>query len=265
MDQLPPWVTSVTDTNGRPDGSMLPAPPSEPEDPRRLLVPPATAELFQEIVRLGPRERDGLWLPARLVNYVREISRRRRFLRQYSWSVPTPAAIAKIAAFVEDRRLLEVGAGSGLWAKLLSEVGVTVTATDDGSWSAGTEGVKKSLPSGFSVDRGRFYPVQQVDGAGAVRRHADHEALLLCWPPYERPLAIEALSAFRGDELVYIGDWKCTADDFFRVELATAWQLVETVSLPTWPGINDTVYLYRRRLWNESIARRPNPHLTPLQ
>ena len=259
MKQLPPWVSSLGSGPNAPT-----VPDLEPAAESRLLIPPATARLFQAISRFGPQEREGLWLPARVLNYGREIGRRRRFLREYSWSVPTPAAVAAIAAFVGDRRLLEVGAGSGLWSRLLSEFGARVTATDDGSWSDAADRAGKPLPSGFSVDTGRFFPVQRLSGGDAVRRFADHEALLLCWPPYERGLATDALTAFHGDALVYIGDWKCTGDESFRAQLAAGWRLVQSLSLPTWPGVADAAYLYRRQSWSGIETRGPNPHLTQL-
>jgi hypothetical protein len=262
MKELPPWVSSVAA-----DATRQPRPDAayDSVEPVRVPIPAAAAELFQAISRAGPRLRDGLWLPGRMINYVMEIGRRRRFMREYSWAVPAPAAVGAIAAFVGGRRVIEAGAGAGLWARLLSDFGVSITATDDGSWSAGTVGDEQSLPGGFSVALGRFFPVEQLDGAEAVRRYADHEALLLCWPPPDRPMAYACLSAFRGDSLVYIGDRRCTGDDAFRLALATDWRLVESVELPSWPGIDDTVYMYRRRVWDTRGEMRQNPHLSLLQ
>ena len=262
MKELPPWVSSVDAHAARP------APPGTTFDsvePVRVPIPAAAVGLFQAISRAGPRLRDGLWLPARLVNYITEIRRRRRFMREYGWAVPSPAAAGSIAAFVGVRRVIEAGAGAGLWARLLSDFGVSVTATDDGSWSADPESNKRNLPGGFPIALGRFFPVERLDGVEAIRWYADHEALLLCWPPPDRPMANACLSAFRGDSLVYIGDRRCTGDEAFRSALATGWRLVETVELPSWPGIDDTVYMYRRRVWDTAGERRQNPHLSLLQ
>ena len=95
------------------------------------------AALFASIAALGPgAEVKGGRGPAWLMTYALTIRRRRRFMKLYGWSVPTPAAIGAIAAFLGDRQLLEVGAGNGLWAHLLNAYGVAVTATDDLSWAA---------------------------------------------------------------------------------------------------------------------------------
>ena len=55
---------------------------------------------------------------------------RRSFIAFYSYAVPTREAIAGIASFVGSRPTLEVCAGLGLWARLLSDAGADVLATD---------------------------------------------------------------------------------------------------------------------------------------
>src|SRR5262245_16282770 len=59
-----------------------------------------------------------------------QYDRRRQFIALYAWCVPTREAIEAIAAFVDDRNVLEVCAGNGLWARLLAEAGASVVATD---------------------------------------------------------------------------------------------------------------------------------------
>ena len=228
-------------------------------------IPSDTVELFDRIAEDGPSARRRRWALAWLVHYVREVGRRRRFMRQYGWGVPTPSAIGAISGFVGDRRLLEVGAGNGLWALLFSAWGLSVTATDDYSWAAPPPGVKAKLPSGFPVEPGRFFPVQQLDAVEAVAKYADHQALLICWPPYGKSMAFRALAAFQGDGLIYVGDKGCTADASFHQELGQRWRQHGLVRIPTWPGIHDAVYLYQRRVerWEPpGAARQPNPHFS---
>ena len=228
-------------------------------------TPPDAAGLFDEVAEHGPSDQRKRWGLAWLIHYVREIGRRRRFMKRYSWAVPTPTAIGQVGDFVGDRHLLEIGAGNGLWAHLLSAYGVSVTATDDYSWAAPPPGVKTRVPSGFPVEPGRIFPVEQVDALAAVKKYADHQALLLCWPPYDKPMAFRALTAFQGDGVVYVGDAGCSADESFHDELKRHWQLHDVVQIPTWPGIHDAVYLYGRKVerWKPSGAeRRPNPHLS---
>ncbi len=132
--------------------------------------------------------------------------------------------------FVGDRQLLEVAAGSGLWARLLTEAGVPVVATDSGA------GLQPA-----------WFPVEIADAQIAVRSHPECTVLLLCWPPFNETCAFRALGAFKGDLLVYVGDPRFTADKAFHDLLRKSWQCHETIPLPSWPGLDDGLHLYVRR------------------
>lgn len=159
-----------------------------------------------------------------------QYDRRRAFVATYAWAVPTRDAVERIAAAAGQRTVLEVFAGSGLWARLLSGAGVTVVATD---------GVAPSEP---------WYSVEALEAAEAVRRYRDCMALLLSWPPFKDKSAFGALQDFRGDLVVSIGDPRFTAEEQFHRLLAESWGLVEEVSLPSWPGTADGVQIYARRI-----------------
>ena len=185
-------------------------------------------------------------------------------MKQFGWAVPTPEVIAAIRDFVGERRLLEVGAGSGLWSHLLSVYGVDTLATDDYSWTVPDDSsAKAALPSGFAVEAGHFYPVERLDAVAAVQKYADHTALLIGWPPPDKQWPYLALKAFQGDRLIYTGDWNATADEWFRLELGQNWRRDDLIDLPTWPSLHDSVYLYERQQWLRTPGlRRANPHLS---
>jgi hypothetical protein len=159
-----------------------------------------------------------------------QYDRRRAFIASYSYAVPTRDAVRRIRGFVGDRRLLEVAAGSGLWARLLADEGAAAVATDGGV------GLQPA-----------WFRVEVAAAESAVRGHPDCGALLLCWPPFGDACAYRALTAFAGDRLVYIGDPRFTADDEFHMMLERSWRCIETIPLPSWPGIADAAYLYVRR------------------
>jgi hypothetical protein len=189
--------------------------------------------LWQQVTDASPKIGDG-W------GYYRdapigEHERRDTFIERFGFAVPTPIAIKAVNQFVGQQEVLEVGAGTGLWAQLLSDEGVSITAVDD--WSG-----KYSSP----LKVGAHYPVERVDGIEAVKRHA-HNVLFLCWPDYDDTIASAALKAFRGNKLIYIGEGEsgCTGDDKFH-EMLSRWKLVESIALPQWPGIHDELWLYRR-------------------
>ncbi len=179
----------------------------------------------------GPNEPppgvDPLWWAERSLT---QEDRRRTFIALYAWAVPTREAIAAIAGFVAGRSVIEVCAGNGLWAKLLTSEGTRVIATD-----------------GSPIERAAFVPVEALEAEAAVRAHPECEALLLCWPPMRDECAIRALSAFAGDRVVYVGDQRFTAERHFHETLERDWSLDELLPLPSWPGLDDAVRLYRSR------------------
>jgi hypothetical protein len=155
---------------------------------------------------------------------------RRTFIAFYGWSVPDRRAIGRIREFVGDRALLEVCAGNGLWARLLSGTGVRVTATDAAPVAAAS-----------------LVPIEVLEAEAAVRAHVECTALMLSWPPFRSDAAYRALRTFGGDRLVYTGDARFCADERFHALIDTGWRLEERLPLPTWPGLADHVDLYVAR------------------
>ena len=229
-------------------------------------------ELFAQIAIAGPRPFHASlgarsWLhPLRLVYFAQEVRRRREFLRDFGWAVPTKEALDAISHFAENRRVIEVGAGTGLWAYLLSASGVSITSTDDYSWVQ-TEELRtdRSPPSGFAVEAGKFYPVERMEAETAVLSHEDHEVLMICWPPPRKAMAFDATRLFTGDRLIFIGELSDTnGDAAFRDLLSLSWEREAIVEIPTWVTIHDAVHLFVRRDLAWAAAgedRLPNPHL----
>lgn len=161
--------------------------------------------------------------------YRAQYDRRRQFIASFAWAVPTREAVAAIAAFTQGRRVLEVCAGSGLWARLLAEAGVDIVASD------------ALFPAGPA-----YAAILVMDAVSAVRSHPERAFLLICWPPFRRDCARLALEEFAGDRLAYIGDSRFTAEAGFHALLARDWRLAADLALPSWPGIDDRLRLYQR-------------------
>jgi SAM-dependent methyltransferase len=173
---------------------------------------------------------------------------RHDLVRRYAWAIPNHVALEKIATYAP--RIVEIGAGTGYWAMLLTQCGCDVVAYD-------TEPYQNS-----QADNNHF-PIE-VGGPEKAQQHSDR-ALFLCWPPYDEPMATDALLAYEGDTLIYIGESSggCTADkDFFALlgetfydviddeyvekKHDTNWTLVEEIDIPQWDGIHDGVYIYKQ-------------------
>jgi len=92
-------------------------------------------------------------------------------------------------------------------------------------------------------------------------------------------MCVNALRAYKGDTLFYVGEWEgrsgllammsprtqcgLTAGRTFQDEIRAAWKLVETVPLPRWPGFCDRLYIFRRVAAADSgvetVAEPPPP------
>lgn len=158
---------------------------------------------------------------------------------RYTWSIPSPGDIAWLANLLDGRGVAEIGAGSGYWAWQLAQAGVPVAAYDPNPPGPGNQ---------FNTHR-TYHPVMEGDHTAAAN-HPDR-ALMLCWPSYQDPYAKQALHAYRGDMLIYIGEGPggCCADDRFHSILERDFE--EIGSSPfhvTYWGIHCGLTAYRRRV-----------------
>jgi hypothetical protein len=161
---------------------------------------------------------------------------RRDMVERFAWAIPSDKAITAIAKLSP---IVEIGAGRGYWAYLLRKAGADVVAYD-------------LYPHGHpewwrpNGDGGAWTEILR-GGAIAASRHPDR-TLLLVWPPMT-PMAADALRAYRGSTVAYVGEGRsgCTGDDAFHRALDREWQEVRTVSLPNWDGIHDDLTIYRRK------------------
>src|SRR5258708_22788797 len=135
---------------------------------------------------------------------------------KYAWSIPDPASLQFVAQALWAKAL-EIGAGTGYYAHLLSQMGVDMLCFDlhppqhtrPKHWHRPRNDNHNGL---LGITREVFYDVR---GGGPLiaAKHPDR-ALFLCWPPYEDEMAYHTLQAYQGQRLVYIGEGEggCTAD-----------------------------------------------------
>jgi hypothetical protein len=162
----------------------------------------------------------------------------RMIVQMYGFGIPTRAAIDKIVE-ASPQGIIEVGAGTGYWAYLLRERGVDVDAID----SAPVTGNKYVLDDAPRWTHVRPGSVPDVDAANPRR------ALFLCWPPYRDATAADALRAYRGETLIYVGEGRggCTATNAFFKLLDRDWERVGGAPVVQWHGLHDRLTVYRRR------------------
>lgn len=199
------------------------------------MQPMDECDLWAAIQAAGPLDELASFDPLNVEDVVwaerqtTQFDRRKSFVANYSWAVPTRQAIQKLCDRVGRRSVLEVGAGNGLWAYLLAKHGVSIVATD-----------------AAEPPQAPWFPIEACEAVTAVERHPECAALLLCWPPFKEPCAFQALRAFSGELLIYIGDARFTADGQFHALLKESWSQVEEILLPSWPGTSDAARIYTR-------------------
>ena len=131
-----------------------------------------------------------------------------------------------------------MGAGLGLWSRLLHQHKVKTTAYDEAPPH------KRKFNPWIPKQR-TYFPVWK-GGPRKLLKYS-RETLLLVWPPYKESFAWECLKYHRGEFVAFVGEgWGgCTGDDEFFGELSTNYRLVERIPIPQWPGINDELFIYR--------------------
>jgi hypothetical protein len=157
--------------------------------------------------------------------------------KRYSWAIPSPGDIIWLTHALGGRGLVEIGAGSGYWAWQAAQAGIDVIAYEPTSSCTNT------------YTDGTEYSAILRDGHAAARHHPDR-ALLLCWPSHDDPWATNALHAYPGDLMIYIGQdqgGNCADDDFFRL-LTRSWTPTDSSAHHvTWRHAPSTMTAYHRR------------------
>ena len=187
---------------------------------------------------------------------------RARAIARYALAVPTEDALAAIATHA-PHGVVEVGAGTGYWARLLAERGISVVAFDvapppdpNNQFFAGAE---------------PWYSVESGDERVAAA-HADR-TLLLVWPTRESwpTEALRLYAAAGGERVAYVGEGPggrmgddqlhaalglvegCLACDYAIPDVPCVcdverqWRLGRSVALPQWGGYRDDLHLFERR------------------
>jgi hypothetical protein len=192
----------------------------------------------------------------------------------YAYATPSPDALAVLAKYAP---LVEMGAGTGYWASLLAARGVDVMAfdvcppslhqsseaEDDGPFAHLHKKKKPSNEPTQNADHGQVRTFTSVAKGGPETLTSDeatHErTLFLCSPPPLDDMARQSLRCFKGDHVVYVGEWQGdTADRAFENELVKRFVNVEEVELPNWGNS-----AYSLTVWKRKPTNRRGQHSQP--
>lgn len=164
--------------------------------------------------------------------YAREV-----FIRRFSFAIPCREAVDAIAS--RSSAMVEIGAGTGFWTRVLGAHGIDVVATDI---------AKSGAESNYLQRVGHHAPVEKLTAATAVRRFRERDILVI-WPSYDDPWAYRAIRhAEPGRLIVYIGEGRggCTGCDHMHDFLEEQCERLDGVGLPQFDGIHDHLSFYRR-------------------
>ena len=191
---------------------------------------------------------------------AKALSFRKFYIQKYAHAIPTRSALNTIASLSP---IVEMAGGTGYWASLLRAQGADVICYD------------KNPPGYPGGDYNHFHEgatcwaeVLQGDDA-AVDSHP-HHTLLLCWPPPNSEMPIRALTRYRAEHFIYIGELPENEDGYvyfthrgkpmrkgvtitpqFFADIRRGWDLLERVELPHWEICVDNLYVFKRRLHPE--------------
>eukprot|EP00933_Yihiella_yeosuensis_P036281 TRINITY_DN30012_c0_g1_i1.p1 TRINITY_DN30012_c0_g1~~TRINITY_DN30012_c0_g1_i1.p1 ORF type:complete len:746 (+),score=145.37 TRINITY_DN30012_c0_g1_i1:130-2367(+) len=180
---------------------------------------------------------------------------------KHACSIPNSKALSILAA---SAPLLEVGAGSGYWARLLQSRGVDILAFDTATFEPAYNG-KTDIPSGKELiedGEGRRNTVKP-GGPEVVVQHPER-TLVLMWADIEGfgTYGLQCLEGYQGDSLILVGEWKTSTygayttgmsehgrsfSKEFQESVEERFELVESVSLPNWPLALDRLALFKRK------------------
>lgn len=150
------------------------------------------------------------------------------YVNIYGWSIPFPMTIEAIAE-VCGGKIVEMGAGKGYWANILHQYGIDIIAYD--------------IDFQHDVKYHQVLPGNPLN----LNDHPDR-TLLLVWPPFRTPMAMECLQNYKGDMVIYVGEFEgCTGNQDFHDTLTKEWDEVANIPNANWNGIYDSALIYKRK------------------
>lgn len=186
------------------------------------------------LARLGIENGTNFSMPFERI--TEQMTLRRVFVEQLSFAIPCREVLDAIAA--RSRSIVEVGAGTGFWAKTIKgNTDVDIIATNRGG------------SHGYKHENGRLFPVEPLSADDAVCQYPDRDVLMI-WPSYTEGWAYRAANAMQpGRTLFYIGEdhGGCCANDAFFELLDESFEFLAHVPMPQFMGIHDELFIYRKR------------------
>jgi hypothetical protein len=177
---------------------------------------------------------------------------RSKFVSEFAFAVPTREALDRVRAFSP---LLEIGAGSGAWARLLAMRGADIIATDPA-----VEEFSDLANQGWTWGESKYHPVLPFAGKTAVRRWPERN-VLCCWPSLGQTWLRQAARAMLPGRVLLVIREDATADDRtwnyleYHFKPAVDQQGIDnTIELPNWYCLHDRLEVWIKKTRRELAA-----------
>jgi len=162
------------------------------------------------------------------------------FWKWYGFVIPDQNALQLIKKYTYGKTILEIGAGTGLWAKLLQNNNVDIIATD-----LMAPIYKNNWYRRFWAD------VEEIDAIDAIKKYQDKDVLMLIWPHNDNVWA-EALKEFTGNTFIYAGK---SGPEELHEQIEKNWEITIKEDLNLFPTNNHqdikigqpTLYIMKRK------------------
>lgn len=167
------------------------------------------------------------------------LAEREKLTHKYAWTVTDPETFDFVRAHCPNR-VLDPLAGTGYWAYLLGQVGVEVIASD----------LRPPHPEAdlniWHPMAEQHVPVKQDNAVDAMVISEPGDTLLLGWPPAS-DIADLTLKAFRGNQMIYIGEIQdsCASPGFWA-RVAAGWHPIGAHTPVQFDCMNDHVTVWSR-------------------
>mmetsp|Transcript_31871 Transcript_31871/g.46461 ORF Transcript_31871/g.46461 Transcript_31871/m.46461 type:complete len:250 (-) Transcript_31871:332-1081(-) len=138
-----------------------------------------------------------------------------------------------------------MGAGTGYWAAVLQQRGISITPYDQSPAGYNYNEYHGEVPSFCCVQRG-------TANSGIVPKDS---ILMLCYPPPGTSMAVDTVQAYCGDTLIHIGEWRgLTGDLLFEQHMVLQFNLIEQLPLPYWGTDATYLTIWKRKSLIKSTA-----------
>jgi len=176
------------------------------------------------------------------MNITKRFNLRQKVIDRYGFAVPCLEAIERLQNLSP---IVEVGAGSGYWSRLVNKrAGEPVMIATD-SFAYLTDGSQ----FGKYWEPDNRIPIKHLSANVAVEEYKERN-VFVSWPSYDESWAEGMARLIQPSKLlIYIGESEggCTADDSFFKLMDSDFRRIEDISIPRWESIYDRMYIFERK------------------